>query len=96
MTLLVAGDFAQAYGLTTNEYRMSHTAEEFQSTFGHFKGDSLYSPRSPTVISFGFNSAEVYAYDDPGLFELLNGPSFFYRKEQGQWRFTGEQSNYLD
>ncbi len=96
MTLFVAGDFQQAYRVTTNEYRASHTAEEFQSTFSHFKGDLLYLSSSPTVISFGFNSAEVYAHEDSGFFELLNGPSFFYRKEQGQWRFTGEQSHYLD
>ena len=96
MRLLVAGDFEQAYHLTTDEYRAAHTAGEFRSTFRHHEGDTRYSPNSPTVLSLGFFSAEVYAYEVPGFFEFLNGPSFFYRKERGQWRFTGEGAHYLD
>ena len=96
MALLVAGDFEQAYRLTTGEYRARHTVGEFRAAFGHYRGESHYLPRSPTVISFGLFSAEVYAYEDPGLFQFLNGPSFYYRREGGRWRFTGEGAHYLD
>ena len=96
MRLLVAGDFEQAYRLTTDEYRAAHTVGEFQSTFRHYKEDKPCLTQSPTVLSLGFFSAEVYAYEAPGILELLNGPSFFYRKERGQWRFTGETAHYLD
>ena len=96
MALLVAGDYERAYRLTTDEYRAAHTVGEFQSIFRDYEGDKSYLTQSPTVLSLGFFSAEVYAYEVRSLFEFLNGPSFFYRKERGHWRFTGRAAHYLD
>ena len=96
MTLLVAGDFERAYQLTTDEYRANHTVEEFRFIFRDYERDKFHLQRSPTVLSFGLFSAEVFADEVPGAFEFLNGPSFSYRRERGQWRFTGKVVNYLD
>ena len=96
MALLVAGDYERAYRLTTDEYRAAHTVGEFQSIFRDYEGDKSYLTQSPTVLSLGFFSAEVYAYEVRSLFEFLNGPSFFYRRERGRWRLTGKVVNYMD
>lgn len=98
MRLLVAGDFEQAYRLTTDEYQSEHTVGEFQSDFRHYQGNNSvpHVSHSSTVLSLGPFSAEVYTGEVRSLFEFLNGPSFFYRKERGQWRFTGETALYLD
>jgi hypothetical protein len=96
MTLLIEGDFDQAYRLTTDKYQARKSAREFEAAFRYMKGDEYYVPRHATVISFGVRSAEVYGFDDPGFFELLNGPVFFYIKEYGEWRFTGRKELYLD
>ena len=95
MALLVAGDYERAYRLTTDEYRAAHTVGEFQSVFRHYEGEN-YLTRSSTVLSLGLGSAEVYADEVRSLVEFLDGPSFFYRKERGQWRFTGEVAHYMD
>lgn len=96
MSSLTAGDFAQAYALTTRPYRAGHTIEAFRSAFAGLAREGYERTASPAVISFGPASAEVYAYEDPGLFRSLNGPSFFYMKEDGAWRFTGERAHYMD
>lgn len=96
LALLVAGDYERAYRLTTDEYRAAHTVGEFQARFRHYEGEKHYLKRSPTVLSLGLRSAEVYADEVRSLIEFLNGPSFFYRKERGQWRFTGEVAHYMD
>jgi hypothetical protein len=96
MTLLVEGESEKAYRLTTNDYRANHTLQDFQTKFADIKGDKLFLAKDPSILSCSLNSAEIYAWHEPGFFELLNGPSFFYRKEEGQWRFTGETKLYLD
>lgn len=93
---LVKGDSQQAYGLTTNEYRAHHTLREFEQDFADIKDDEQFLAKDPSVLSFSLKSAEIYAWRDPGWFALLNGPSFFYRKEDGHWRFTGKTELYLD
>lgn len=97
MELLVAGDAEQAYQLTTNKYRAENSLKQFQEDFAHLKGDNLYLTKEPTIISCSFGSAEIFAWPHGGgMFEFFNGPSFYYRKENGEWRFTGEGSHYLD
>jgi hypothetical protein len=95
--LLFQGDFDQAYELTTEKYRENHDPERFRSDFLGCKGHPMFAPTAHVeVISFGFSSAEVYFGNDAGFFELLNGNSFFYTKENGEWRFTGRREHYLD
>ena len=97
MELLVAGKSEEAYGLTTNDYRATHSLREFQEDFADLKNDKLYLTKEPTIISCSFGSAEIFAWPHGGgMFEFLNGPSFYYRKENGEWRFTGEGDHYLD
>jgi hypothetical protein len=97
MELLVAGKSEEAYGLTTNDYRATHSLREFHDDFAHVKNDPLYLTKTPTILSCSFGSAEIFAWPHTGgMFEFLNGPSFYYRKENGEWRFTGDGSHYLD
>jgi hypothetical protein len=97
MELLVAGKSEEAYGLTTNNYRSTHSLSEFQKDFADLKGDKLYLTKEPIVLSCYLGSAEIFAYPHTGgMFDFLNGPSFYYRKENGQWRFTAEGNHYLD
>ena len=97
MELLVAGDSEQAYRLTTNEYQASKSLRQFQEDFRHIKGDNLYLTKEPVILSCYAGYAEIFAWQHTGgLFDFLNGPSFYYRKEGGEWRFTGEGSHYLD
>ena len=97
MELLVAGNSEEAYQLTTTQYRASHSLREFQEEFRDLKGDKLYLTKDPLVLSCSFGAAEIFAYPHTGgMFDFLNGPSFYYRKENGEWRFTGEGSTYLD
>jgi hypothetical protein len=97
MRLLVQGDTEKAYGLTTNDYRATHSLQEFQGDFADLKGDQLYLTSAPTILSCWVGAAEIFAYPHTGgMFEFLNGPSFHYRKEAGQWKFTGETDQYLD
>jgi len=97
MKFLAAGDGERAYSLTTSDYRANHTLQEFQTEFVYYKGQSISDVKDPLVLSCcSFGTAEIYAWESPGMFEFLNGPSFHYRKENGQWRFTGETNHYLD
>ncbi len=96
MTLLIAGEFERAYRLTTDEYQSSHSVPEFQSAFDSIEGNKYYEPGPATVISFGVASGQVYGFEIPGFFELLNGPIFFYVKEHGELRFTGKIVMSLD
>ena len=97
MQLLVQGDTEQAYGLTTNDYRATHSLREFAEDFADLKGDQLYLTSTPTILSCSLGAAEIFAYPHTGgMFDFLNGPSFHYRKEAGQWKFTGETDQYLD
>lgn len=95
MKFLDEGNFKEAYKLTTEEYRSTHGVEEFQQELKSLTDGVSYSSRKPTVLSLGFKHAEVYV-DELHFFELANGPSFFYRKENGKWYFTGETQIYLD
>jgi hypothetical protein len=97
MELLVAGNNEEAYGLTTSDYRAAHSLREFQEDFAYIKNDNLYMTKEPTILSCYFGSAEIFAWPHGGgWLEFFNGPSFYYRKEKGEWRFTGETSHYLD
>ena len=97
MELLVSGRTEEAYGLTTSDYRSTHSLREFQEDFANLKDDKLYLTKQPIILSCSFGSAEIFAYPHTGgMFDFLNGPSLFYRKENGEWRFTGEGNHYLD
>ncbi|MFN0056489.1 MAG: hypothetical protein ACKV0T_30445 [Planctomycetales bacterium] len=95
MTLLIAGDSERAYRLTTDEYQAKHSDLEFQSAFGHMRGDDLWG-KSASVISMGVDSAQVYCRPDPGFLEWLSGPIYHYVREQGEWRFTGKVEHPVD
>jgi hypothetical protein len=96
MALLVEGKNEEAYRLTTRDYQTRHSLQEFAADLADLKNDRLYLTPEPTILSCYFGSAEIFAWRHEGMFEFLNGPSFYYRKEDGQWRFTGETSHYLD
>ena len=97
MELLVAGDIEQAYRLTTSDYQAANSLRQFQEDFRYVNGDNLYLTKEPVILSCYLGSAEIFAWPHTGgLFDFLNGPSFHYRKEKGEWRFTGETSQYLD
>ena len=97
MELLVAGNSDEAYQFMTSEYRAGHSLREFQEDFADLKGDKLYLTKEPTILSCYAGSAEIFAWPHyGGMFEFLNGPSFYYRKENGEWRLTGEGNHYLD
>jgi hypothetical protein len=97
MELLVAGNGEEAYKLTTNDYRADHSLGQFQEDFAYLKNDKLYLAKEPTILSCFAGSAEIFAWGHTGgMFDFLNGPSFYYRKERGEWRFTGEGNHYLD
>jgi hypothetical protein len=97
MQLLVQGDTEKAYRLTTNDYRATHSLQEFREDFADLKGDQLYLTSAPTILSCSLGAAEIFAYPHTGgMFDFLNGPSFHYRKEAGEWKFTGETDQYLD
>jgi hypothetical protein len=97
MKCLAAGHSEHAYTLTTSDYRANHTLQEFTMSFAYIKGQSVGDVKEPFVISCcAFGRAEIHAWEDPGWFQFLNGPSFYYRKENGQWRFTGETDYSMD
>ena len=97
MELLVAGKTEDAYQLTTSAYRAANSLSQFQEEFAYLKGDKLYLTKEATILSCYAGSAEIFAWPHTGgMFAFLNGPSFYYRKENGEWRFTGEGSHYLD
>ena len=97
MKFLADGDSEQAYALTTSRYRANHTLEEFEKKFAFMKGMMVASVKDPLVLSCcSFGSAEIYVWKSPGWFEFLNGPSFHYSKENGEWRFTGEMGYSMD
>lgn len=97
MELLVAGKTEEAFQLTTSDYRAANSLSGFQAEFAHVKGDKLYLTKEARVLSCYAGSAEIFAWPHTGgMFDFLNGPSFYYRKENGEWRFTGEGSHYLD
>ena len=97
MELLVAGNSEEAYQLTTSEYRSAHSLRQFQEEFAHVRNDNLYLTKEPVILSCYAGSAEIFAWPHTGgMFDFLNGPSFYYRKENGEWRFTGDGSHYLD
>lgn len=97
MKFLADGDSECAYALTTSDYRANHTLEEFKPRFAYMKGWSVADVKDPLVLSCcAFGAAEIYVWEDPGWFEFLNGPSFHYSKEDGEWRFTGETDYSMD
>ncbi|HKU74811.1 MAG TPA: hypothetical protein VJR02_12945 [Pyrinomonadaceae bacterium] len=97
MRFLADGDTAQAYALTTNRYRKNHTLQEFETKVAFMKGKSVAEVKDPLVLSCcTFGNAWIHAWPNPGWFEFLNGPSFNYSKEDGEWRFTGEMDYSMD
>lgn len=95
MKFLDEDNFAEAYKLTTEEYRSTHTVKEFQQEISRVMTGVSYSSRKPEVLSLGFKNAEV-SVDEMPFSEFTNGQSLFYRKEHGKWCFTGETQIYLD
>jgi hypothetical protein len=97
MKFLAEGDSAQAYALTTSNYRANHSLQEFEKSFGYIKGMKVAEVKEPLVLSCcSLGTAEIYVWENPGWFEFLNGPIFYYGKEDGQWRFTGETAYSMD
>jgi hypothetical protein len=99
MTLLEAGNFNQAYLLMTDGYRASHSLQEFEVEFSQHSipGNPLHNPNASVHSLFLVNGkAVVYENEQPGFFDLLSGLCYEFRKENGEWRFTGESQQYLD
>jgi hypothetical protein len=97
MSLLEAGDFDQAYPLTTDKYRAEHSLEEFSREFSHHSipGNQPHDPNASVNSLFLFE-AEIYEHAAPGFLDLLSGKCFVFRRERGEWRFTGKVNQYLD
>jgi hypothetical protein len=97
MTLLEAGDFNQAYLLMTDDYRASHSFQEFEVEFSQYSrpGNPPHNPNASVNSLFLFE-AEVYWCEAPGFLDLLSGPSYKFRREHGEWRFTGDSQWYYD
>jgi len=93
LALLEAREFDRAYELTTDEYRATHTLDEFRSDFNGFEED-FEDPLNAPVSFHGFNSAEVFAYQSHGF--MYSGPTFVYRLGWRGWQFTGIYHFYFD
>lgn len=94
-SMLLGGDTVGAYAFTTEDYRASHSLEEFRSAFGHLSGKSSFLRDPPCVLDLGFDSAAVGNCSNPED-TMYSGPALFYRKEHGRWLLTGEQAWYVD
>jgi hypothetical protein len=97
MALLEKGNYGAAYLMLTQDYRDSHSLESFTAEFSRYSdpGNPPHDPRA-SVNSLFRSTAEVYEHEAPDFFELLNGQCYSFRKENGQWRFTGRVATYLD
>jgi hypothetical protein len=94
---LETGALEEAYSMMTEEYRSRHSLEKFTRNYGHHAGPGNV-PHDPnaSVSSLSRGRAWVYESEAPGFLELMSGKCYEFRKERGQWRFTGEVEQYYD
>jgi hypothetical protein len=86
---LCAGDYKAAYGMMVQQYRDTHSLEDFRQVFNGF-GSSDYALGLWRSSVFSKTQQTWTLHPSISVIGEAVGPGFVLKQEDGQWVLTGE------